>query len=79
MAKCPNCNSTMTCSCQKRTLPNGSQGCTSCLGKTPGATKGPTPTANPVRKATVTNEGKAPAPLSVWGKERYRNLDKFTK
>lgn len=79
MAKCPNCNSSMTCSCQKRTLPNGSQGCTSCLGKTPGATKGPVPVIKQAKRNPVTIEGKAPVSLNVWGKERYKNLNKFTK
>jgi len=79
MAKCPNCGSSMTCSCQKRTLPNGSQGCTNCLGKTAGATKAPVPVINQARKAPVTIEGKAPVSLNVWGKERYKSLSKFTK
>jgi hypothetical protein len=79
MAKCPNCGSSMSCSCQKRTLPNGATGCTSCLGKVAGATKGPTPAARPVKKAPVTIEGKGPVGLNVWGKERYKDLTKFTK
>jgi hypothetical protein len=79
MAKCSNCGSNMTCSCQKRTLPNGSQGCTSCLGKTAGATKGPVPVVKQTKRAPVTIEGKAPVSLNVWGKERYKNLSKFTK
>lgn len=75
MAKCPNCGSAITCSCQNRTLPNGSQGCTSCLGKTPGASKAPSPIRR-VSKAPVTIEGKAPAQLNVWGRERYKDLSK---
>lgn len=79
MAKCQNCGSSMSCSCQKRMLPNGASGCTSCLGKVTGASKGPTPVAKPVRKAPVTIEGKGPVGLNVWGKERYKDLSKFTK
>lgn len=79
MAKCQNCGSSMSCSCQKRTLPNGAQGCTSCLGKVAGASKAPQAVARPVRKPAVTIEGKAPVSLNVWGKERYKDLTKFTK
>jgi hypothetical protein len=35
MAKCANCGATMTCGCQKRTLPNGKSGCTKCASKPP--------------------------------------------
>ena len=33
MAKCANCGATMSCGCQKRTLPNGKQGCSRCVTK----------------------------------------------
>jgi len=33
MSKCPNCNISLGCSCQKRTFPNGTQGCTNCINK----------------------------------------------
>ena len=79
MAKCQNCGSSMSCSCQKRTLPNGAQGWTSCLVKVAGTTKGPTPAARPIKKVPVTIQGKGPVSLNVWGKERYKDLTKFTK
>lgn len=31
MAKCPNCNSQITCGCQKRVSTKGVQGCTKCI------------------------------------------------
>lgn len=34
MSKCPNCGATMSCGCQKRTLPNGKSGCSRCSSKT---------------------------------------------
>lgn len=79
MATCPNCGSTLSCGCQKRTLPNGAQGCANCLGKTAGASKAPTRVVRQTKKASVTIEGKAPVSLSVWGKDRYKKLEKFTK
>mgnify|MGYP003655413545 CR=1 FL=1 len=79
MAKCQNCGSSMTCSCQKRILPNGASGCTSCLGKTAGASKSPVPVMKQTRKAPVTIEGKGPVLSNVWGRDRYKNLTKFTK
>jgi hypothetical protein len=33
MAKCANCGSNITCGCQRRTLPDGKQGCTNCANK----------------------------------------------
>lgn len=30
---CPNCNTPLTCGCQKRTAGNGKQCCSSCIGK----------------------------------------------
>jgi hypothetical protein len=78
MATCPNCGSNLSCGCQKRTLADGKQGCANCAGKTPGVTKAPV--IQPRKKSpTVVIEGKGLAPLNVWGKERYKNLNKFTK
>jgi len=31
MSKCPNCGTTLSCGCQKRTLANGTQGCNKCI------------------------------------------------
>lgn len=79
MSKCPNCGASITCGCQKRTLPNGSQGCSSCLGKTQGASKAPViQRTKPASKPAVTIEGKAPV-SNIWGPDRYKNLNKFTK
>ena len=71
MAKCSNCGSNLTCGCQKRKLPNGTSGCASCLGKVAGASKTPVIVGKQQRKALVTN--------SVWGADRYKNLQNFTK
>ena len=75
MANCPNCGSALSCGCQKRTLPNGAQGCANCLGKVAGASKAPTAVVNKA-KAPVTIQGKAPVSLNVWGKDRYKNVQK---
>jgi hypothetical protein len=49
MAKCANCGATMTCGCQKRTLPNGKQGCSKCATKPVADKKSNTaPTVNAV-------------------------------
>lgn len=31
MANCPNCKRKITCGCQKRTAPDGTQACTGCI------------------------------------------------
>jgi hypothetical protein len=82
MASCPNCKATMTCGCQKRTLPNGKIGCTSCVNKKPSATVSnkEITTAQTVSISTVPVQ---PAPVktvynnNVWGPDRYKNLNKF--
>ena len=79
MAKCLNCGSNLTCGCQKRKLPNGTSGCASCLGKVAGASKTPVIVGKQQRKAPVTIQGKAPVTNSVWGADRYKNLQNFTK
>lgn len=45
MSKCPNCGTTMSCGCQKRTLANGKSGCSKCI----------SPTGNPNKSATKYN------------------------
>ena len=79
MAKCPNCGSTLGCGCQKRTLTDGSQGCVNCAGKTPGTNQKAPVTTVKKRNQAITPQGKSPTPLTVWGKERYKDLTKFTK
>jgi hypothetical protein len=69
MATCANCGATLSCGCQKRTLANGSQGCTNCANKTQKIVK---PAAT---KSTAT---KTPD-KQIWGPNRYLNLQKFTK
>jgi hypothetical protein len=63
MSSCPNCGAKLSCGCQKRTLPNGKQGCSSCATKVAKA-------VTPAKPATTTN---------TWGPNRYLNLKKFTK
>lgn len=31
MSKCPNCGKAMSCGCQRRQLPNGKMGCSTCV------------------------------------------------
>jgi hypothetical protein len=63
MSSCPNCGAKLSCGCQKRTLPNGKQGCSSCATKV-------AKTVAPTKPAVNTN---------TWGPNRYLNLKKFTK
>ena len=66
MSSCPNCGAKLSCGCQKRTLPNGKQGCSSCITKAQkvvAQTKPVVPTVN----------------TNTWGPNRYLNLKKFTK
>jgi len=66
MSSCPNCGAKLSCGCQKRTLPNGKQGCSNCVTKAQkvaAQTKPVVPTVN----------------TNTWGPNRYLNLKKFTK
>ena len=63
MSSCPNCGAKLSCGCQKRTLPNGKQGCSSCVTKV-------AKTVAPAKPAANTN---------TWEPNRYLNLKKFTK
>jgi hypothetical protein len=69
MSSCPNCGAKLSCGCQKRTLPNGKQGCSSCASKTE---KKPEPTT--AKSSNQPNVNK-----NVWGPNRYLNLKKFIK
>ena len=77
MATCPNCGTKLGCSCQKRTLSNGQQGCASCAGNK-GTGKAPVVTGRPKRN-NVSIDGKAPAQLNVFGADRYKDLQKYIK
>lgn len=67
MAKCPNCGKNLSCGCQRRTASNGRSVCSSCLAS--------------YEKLVKTNVDKPtePTPLRPWGKDRYKNLQKFIK
>ena len=67
MAKCPNCGATLTCGCQKRVV-NGVSGCSRCLNNTSSKTT--------VKTTTKIEPAQG---LNPFGKNRYSNLNKFTK
>ena len=64
MAKCSNCGSNLTCGCQKRKLPDGTQGCANCIGKVNNLTK----------TSISTTEEKSTVSVNVLGKDRYKNI-----
>ena len=66
MATCANCGVTLSCGCQKRTLPNGKSGCANCASKV-------NQQAKVEQKKPVT-----PTTNKVWGPDRYKHLKKFT-
>lgn len=70
MAKCANCGATLTCGCQKRTTSDGRSACSNCINKIQST---PKPT---IKKETSVPTAKHSA---VWGADRYKNLNKFTK
>jgi transcription elongation factor Elf1 len=68
MATCPNCKKTLSCGCQRRTASNGSTVCSSCLASYE-------KTLNPTAQSTATEK----PVLNTWGKNRYKNLNKFIR
>lgn len=70
MAKCANCGATLTCGCQKRTTSDGKSACSNCINKIPKTTAPATKQELPKPTTTTAN---------VWGPDRYKNLNKFTK
>lgn len=72
MSSCANCGATITCGCQKRTLPNGKSGCTKCAGTTNSNTV-------QTRQSISITDPSATIPQNkvVWGPDRYRNLNKL--
>ena len=69
MSTCGNCGAKLSCSCQKRTLADGKQGCSGCATKV--AAKAKTITKTVADQPTVNT--------NTWGPNRYLNLKKFTK
>jgi DNA-directed RNA polymerase subunit RPC12/RpoP len=69
MSTCGNCGAKLSCSCQKRTLADGKQGCSGCATKVAAKAK---PTVAKANDANTVN-------TNTWGPNRYLNLKKFTK
>lgn len=68
MSACPNCGIKLGCSCQRRTASDGTSVCSSCVIAYEEKLKTNKPKQNVVQSEPV-----------VWGKDRYKNLDKFIK
>jgi len=75
MAICPNCKKQLSCGCQRRTASNGSTVCSSCLNSYEKTLKPIQPTTTTTKTKTIAK----PQTLSEWGKDRYKNLNKFIK
>jgi hypothetical protein len=67
MSSCPNCGAKLSCGCQKRTLPNGKQGCSNCANKAQKTAATPTKVEN-----TFLNNRESST-------RKYLNLKKFIK
>ncbi len=67
MSACPNCNNQLSCGCQRRTASNGTQVCSSCL------------SAYETKLQIEAEKLKEEPTLDQWGKDRYKNLNKFIK
>lgn len=72
MSQCPNCKSTLSCGCQRRTASDGTAVCGSCLSTYEARLQNKTQTKQ-------TKQTSVQQPNNVWGKDRYRNLHKFIK
>ena len=67
MSTCPNCSKKLTCGCQRKTASNGRVVCNTCAA-----------TYETSLKTTKPKAKESPV-LNSLGKDRYNNLQKFTK
>ena len=67
MSVCPNCKATLSCGCQKKRASNGVFVCRSCINSY----------EKSLQPAVETQE--TTSQLNEWGKDRYKNLQKFVK
>jgi hypothetical protein len=67
MSACPNCGKKLSCGCQRRTASNGKTVCSNCASNYERSLK-----PQPVKTENKTSP-------AVWGKDRYKTLNKFTK
>jgi hypothetical protein len=66
MATCSNCKRSLSCGCQKRTASDGTSVCSDCLGQ--------------YESSLTQKQNQATEPqLNTWGKDRYKQLNKFIK
>jgi hypothetical protein len=70
MSKCPNCGTTMSCGCQRRTLADGKPGCSKCI----------SPTGKPVKAASASvhriENNNYSSPIPVVNSAQITNTDK---
>jgi len=59
MSKCPNCGAKLSCGCQKRTSPDGTQACTSCVNSVKKTNSINAPVINTNRKSLVSNRNRS--------------------
>lgn len=69
MSQCPNCGKQLSCGCQRRTASNGTSVCSVCLSAYEVKLQ-----SNTQQKQETTIPQK-----NVWGKDRYKSLNKFVK
>ena len=67
MSTCPNCGKKLSCGCQRKTASNGRTVCSTCV-----------TTYESNLKSQEVTPAKQIDP-AVWGKDRYKNLNKFIK
>lgn len=67
MSACPNCGNQLSCGCQRRRASDGSTVCSSCL--------------SAYESKLQNNKKQEPTEPqnNIWGKDRYKNLNKFVK
>lgn len=75
MSVCPNCKATLSCGCQKKKASNGSWVCRSCISRYEASLKNE---QTPKPKVETPTQSNTPN-LNVWGRDRYKNLNKFIK
>lgn len=69
MSACANCGTVLSCGCQRKKASNGASVCRSCITKY----------EKTLMELKTQTQPTTEPQLNTWGRDRYKNLQKFIK